>query len=184
VLQKWDLDAKRLPKDKALSFCYDVLNRVSRSFAIVIQQLGPELRDAVCVFYLVLRGLDTVEDDMSIPDKTKIPELRAFYKNIYKRDFCAECGPATKGHYKELMAKFPLVVEAFLNLDKPYQDAIAEVTMKMGDGMAEFIAKDEVVTLDDYNKYCYYVAGLVGVGLSRLFSAGGAPLRPRLCARA
>jgi len=35
------------------------------------------------------------------------------------------------------------VVEAFLNLDKPYQDAIAEVTMKMGDGMAEFIAKDE-----------------------------------------
>jgi hypothetical protein len=25
----------------------DVLNRVSRSFAIVIQQLGPELRDAV-----------------------------------------------------------------------------------------------------------------------------------------
>jgi farnesyl-diphosphate farnesyltransferase len=80
------------------------LNRVSRSFAIVIQQLGPELRDAVrrartcraprfdgapacaqaqrvtpardagcapaqvCVFYLVLRGLDTVEDDMSIPD--------------------------------------------------------------------------------------------------------------------
>jgi farnesyl-diphosphate farnesyltransferase len=110
VQQKWDLDAKKLPKDKALSFCYgvnscflpthslrhsrvavlDVLNRVSRSFAIVIQQLGPELRDAVCsllrpsegaaslepvspprqvcVFYLVLRGLDTVEDDMSIPD--------------------------------------------------------------------------------------------------------------------
>ena len=34
------------------------------------------------------------------------------------------------------------VVEAFLNLRKPYQDAIAEVTMKMGAGMAEFIAKD------------------------------------------
>ena len=32
----------------------------------------------------------------------------------------------------------------------------------------------QVVTLDDYNKYCYYVAGLVGVGLSRLFAAGGA----------
>jgi farnesyl-diphosphate farnesyltransferase len=85
-VKKWDSDAKKLPKDKALAFCYgpcssrdertglltpavakDVLNRVSRSFAIVIQQLGPELRDAVCVFYLVLRGLDTVEDDMSIP---------------------------------------------------------------------------------------------------------------------
>jgi len=70
------------------------------------------------------------------------------------------------------MAKFPLVVEAFLNLDVRYQAAIAEVTQKMGAGMAEFISK-EVVSLADYNKYCYYVAGLVGVGLSRLFSAGG-----------
>jgi len=30
-----------------------------------------------------------------------------------------------------------------------------------------------VHTLKDYNRYCYYVAGLVGVGLSRLFAAGG-----------
>jgi phytoene/squalene synthetase len=30
----------------------------------------------------------------------------------------------------------------------------------------------QVVSLADYNKYCFYVAGLVGVGLSRLFSAG------------
>ena len=32
----------------------------------------------------------------------------------------------------------------------------------------------QVHTLKDYNRYCYYVAGLVGVGLSRLFAAGGA----------
>jgi phytoene/squalene synthetase len=31
-----------------------------------------------------------------------------------------------------------------------------------------------VHSLKDYNRYCYYVAGLVGVGLSRLFAAGGA----------
>lgn len=53
------------------------------SFAIVIQQLPQPLRDAVCVFYLVLRGLDTVEDDMAISDKVKIPELLAFHKKIY-----------------------------------------------------------------------------------------------------
>jgi hypothetical protein len=87
------------------------------------------------------------------------------------------------------------VVDAFLKLEKPYQDAIAEVTQKMGAGMAEFIEKEasaaampndgsfvwpdprhheQVVSLEDYNKYCFYVAGLVGVGLSRLFTAGGA----------
>ena len=67
--------AKKLPKEPNLAYCYDVLNKVSRSFAIVIQQLDPELRDAVCVFYLVLRALDTVEDDMSIPIEEKLPHL-------------------------------------------------------------------------------------------------------------
>lgn len=50
------------------------------SFAVVIQQLPNPLRDAICVFYLVLRGLDTVEDDMAIPDKTKIPDLLKFHE--------------------------------------------------------------------------------------------------------
>ena len=85
------------------------------------------------------------------------------------------------------------MVDAFLKLNKGYQLAIADVTKRMGEGMAEFIAKEariaacalrcvggadsaapQVVTLKDYNRYCYYVAGLVGVGLSRLFTAAGA----------
>jgi farnesyl-diphosphate farnesyltransferase len=43
-----------------LRICYDFLNKTSRSFSLVIQQLGPELRDAICLFYLILRGLDTI----------------------------------------------------------------------------------------------------------------------------
>lgn len=39
--------------------------QVSRSFAAVIQQLPKVLAKDVMVFYLVLRGLDTVEDDMT-----------------------------------------------------------------------------------------------------------------------
>ena len=35
---------------------------------MVIQQLPERLRDAICVFYLVLRALDTVEDDMGLDD--------------------------------------------------------------------------------------------------------------------
>lgn len=37
----------------------------------------------------------------------------------------------------------------------------------MGQGMAEFIVK-EVVSVADYDKYCHYVAGLVGIGLSQV----------------
>jgi len=53
-----------------------------------------------------------------------------------------------------------------------YQEVIADITKKMGAGMAEFAERD-VITVDDYNLYCHYVAGLVGVGLSKLFANSG-----------
>jgi len=31
----------------------------------------------------------------------------------------------------------------------------------------------QVETVDDYDEYCHYVAGLVGLGLSKLFYASG-----------
>lgn len=37
----------------------------------------------------------------------------------------------------------------------------------MGNGMADFI-ESEVLTVKDYDKYCHYVAGLVGIGLSKV----------------
>lgn len=52
------------------------------SFAMVIQELPVELRDATCVFYLILRALDTVEDDMAIPKEVKIPMLRTFHEHL------------------------------------------------------------------------------------------------------
>ena len=58
-----------------LKRCYELLDLTSRSFAAVIQALDPELRPAIALFYLVLRGLDTVEDDMSI-DTSYVPALR------------------------------------------------------------------------------------------------------------
>ncbi|KAF3322562.1 squalene synthase-like protein [Carex littledalei] len=53
-----------------------------------------------------------------------------------------------------------------------YQEAIEEITRWMGAGMAKFIQK-EVETVDDYDEYCHYVAGLVGLGLSKLFYVAG-----------
>lgn len=42
--------------------------------------------------------------------------------------------------------------------------------------MAEFVSKDlgqGTVSTAEYDKYCHYVAGLVGEGLTRLFAATG-----------
>lgn len=46
------------------------------------------------------------------------------------------------GHYKNLMAQFNTVVEVFLAQDEHYQEVIADITRRMGEGMAEFIPKE------------------------------------------
>ncbi|XVF45370.1 hypothetical protein PTKIN_Ptkin02bG0200400 [Pterospermum kingtungense] len=160
---------KQIPSEPHWGFCFSMLHKVSRSFALVIQQLDTNLRNAVCIFYLVLRALDTVEDDTSIATDVKVPILIDFYRHIYNRDWQFSCG--TKD-YKVLMDQFQLVSTAFLELEKGYQEAIEDITKRMGAGMAKFICK-EVETVDDYDEYCHYVAGLVGLGLSKLFHAYG-----------
>ncbi|KMT00352.1 hypothetical protein BVRB_9g216620 isoform A [Beta vulgaris subsp. vulgaris] len=160
---------KQIPPEAHWGFCYSMLHKVSRSFALVIQQLGTDLRNAVCIFYLVLRALDTVEDDTSIDNDVKLPILRNFHQHIYDRDWHFSCG--TK-HYKVLMDEFHHVSTAFLELDRGYQLAIEDITKRMGAGMAKFICK-EVETVSDYDEYCHYVAGLVGLGLSKLFHNAG-----------
>ncbi|KAL9238243.1 hypothetical protein vseg_012693 [Gypsophila vaccaria] len=160
---------KQIPQELHWGFCYSMLHKVSRSFALVIQQLNTDLRNAVCVFYLVLRALDTVEDDTSVATDVKVPILNAFHQHIYNRDWHFSCG--TK-HYKVLMDEFHNVSTAFLELDRGYQEAIEDITKRMGAGMAKFIC-NEVETVADYDEYCHYVAGLVGLGLSKLFHNSG-----------
>ncbi|KAK4284784.1 hypothetical protein QN277_001567 [Acacia crassicarpa] len=160
---------KQIPPEPHWAFSYGMLHKVSRSFGLVIQQLRTDLRNAVCIFYLILRALDTVEDDTSIATDVKVPILIAFHNHIYDRDWHFSCG--TK-EYKILMDQFHHVLTAFLELGKNYQEAIEDITKRMGAGMAKFICK-EVETVDDYDEYCHYVAGLVGLGLSKLFHASG-----------
>lgn len=46
------------------------------------------------------------------------------------------------GEYIRLMDQFGTVVDVFLGLDKQFQDVIADITRRMGDGMAEFIERE------------------------------------------
>lgn len=150
-------------------WCYDLLNKTSRSFAFVIQELGAELRDVICVFYLALRALDTVEDDMSLPLDQKVPLLVQFHEKLLQPGWSYSCG---HGDEKVLIEGFPKLTSAFLSLRPKYQNVVKDITKRMGAGMAEFCQRP-VVTHKDYDLYCHYVAGLVGIGLSQLFAASG-----------
>lgn len=46
------------------------------------------------------------------------------------------------GEYVRLMDHFATVVDVFLGLDEQFQQVIADITRRMGEGMAEFIQKE------------------------------------------
>ncbi|CAI7578517.1 unnamed protein product [Penicillium palitans] len=157
--------------------CFKFLDKTSRSFSAVIKELHPELLIPICIFYLVLRGLDTIEDDTSIPLVTKEPLLRDF-KDILTQDGWTFTGNRPEEKDRELLVQFNHVITEFMNMKPEYQAIIKDITEKMGNGMADYAVKAEkedasVKTKEEYDLYCYYVAGLVGEGLTRLFVEAG-----------
>jgi farnesyl-diphosphate farnesyltransferase len=153
------------------TFSYAALNQVSRSFALVIQQLPTELKDAVCLFYLILRGLDTIEDDMNLTVSRKQHLLSNFHEYIFDPEWSLEDVGDTND-YQTLLRHFDKIIRFFLNIDPKYQEVISDIARRMAYGMANH-GESKVETLEDYDQYCHYVAGLVGHGLSALFSASG-----------
>ncbi|KZT59064.1 farnesyl-diphosphate farnesyltransferase [Calocera cornea HHB12733] len=158
--------------------CWGYLDLTSRSFAVVIKNLQGDLARIICLFYLALRALDTIEDDMSIPVEVKQPLLRDFYKRLDEPGWnFSGNGPDEKD--REVCVHFDVVIAELAQIPKPCFDVIRDITKKTGKGMADFCDRVSpgrsfyVETIEEYDLYCHYVAGLVGEGLSRLFAATG-----------
>lgn len=160
-----------------MRICFDLLDKTSRSFSSVIQELHPELLVPVVLFYLSLRGLDTIEDDMTIPLEQKDSLLRDFHNVVDKEGWTYDGnGPDEKD--RVLLVQFNNVTEEFRKIKPTYREIIKDITQKMGNGMADFCRNAEfnangVDTVKDYDLYCHYVAGLVGNGLTSLFVESG-----------
>ena len=192
-----------------LDFCEHTLNKVSRSFAAVIAGLHEELRAPVAVFYLVLRALDTIEDETDLSrfkvdpslykdsahaeryvtaDVTgferQVALLKTFHQRLpVKEDEASERDFDTDAIYgigeadeRILLQRLGSVLRVFAALPHGHRDVISDITKEMASGMVEFAGRDLAAGSDDtaeYDRYCHFVAGLVGLGLTRQFIASG-----------
>jgi len=115
---------------------------------------------------------------MTLPDEKKQSLLRSFHEHAAERGWTfTESGPDEKD--RQVLVEYDNVSEEMNLLDPKYRDVILDITQKMETGMADYAHRAAttgelyVEKISDYDLYCHYVAGLVGEGLTRLWSASG-----------
>ncbi len=166
--------------DLATKICWRELPRVSRSFALVIQNLPPELDRDVMVGYEVLRTVDTIED--SLLDRQTKKETFRLFRNILNNGLKGEKILALQraldaGTYKELDKAVvhymvPNIFTVLNSLGEKQREIVSRTALEMSRGMAreDFL---DIQNLEHQDEYCHYVAGLVGIMLTDLFRASG-----------
>ncbi len=157
-----------------------LLDGVSRTFALTIPRLPPELARPVSNAYLLCRIVDTIEDEVSLDSARKRIFCRRFADVVAGRGdaalLAADLSPLLSSNTlpaeHALIALMPRVIGITHGFDVATGEALATCVATMADGMAKFQDRDlsgGLANLEEMNDYCYYVAGVVGEMLTRLF---------------
>jgi farnesyl-diphosphate farnesyltransferase len=167
------------------TFCEVVFPTISRTFAINVGKLPSRLSFQVLVSYLLCRIADTIEDDFGLPPKTKAELLHRFTLLLTDAEwhnhvvaFEATCQGMDNTRSDVLLLQHThYVLDCFFAFPPPVQQHIVHWVSELSQGMAQYaLRKNEgiqdvtfLTSLDDLEKYCYYVAGTVGHLLTGLF---------------
>ena len=163
-----------------LAYQTEILQGVSRTFALTIPQLPVPLRDVVGNAYLLCRIADTIEDEPALSAAQKQAFSEQFVEVVAGREpaepFSRRLHPllshATLDTEHNLIANANRVVRVTHGFGTTQQTALVRCVKIMSRGMAEFQRNAAVDGLDDLphlDRYCYHVAGVVGEMLTELF---------------
>jgi len=172
----------REAQDRDEAFCIELLPRVSRTFALSIEMLPEDLREPVRVAYLLCRIVDTIEDDavLGMDVKDQLFDLfdRPMADDSADVDALVALSDATgvgEGADRDLILGSDKVFRRFRAMDPAQRDAIRPHVVEMSKGMRSYARRVDtegalrIRDIEDFESYCYYVAGTVGELLSALF---------------
>ncbi|MGF1510786.1 MAG: polyprenyl synthetase family protein [Myxococcota bacterium] len=183
------------------AFMRRILPEVSRTFALSIEALPEELRDAVRISYLLCRMLDTVEDEAGLSLARRHGLFDAFDGVLSGKMPASAFANAPEWSEDASNPEYTLcrhaeaVFKAFEDLPDAMQEAVRPHVLEMAAGMREYTSRMDrfgqmrIRDLEDLDRYCYYVAGTVGLLLTELFLLSLPPeqanqVRPEAEARA
>ncbi len=157
-----------------------MLDGVSRTFALTIPQLPRALTRVVANAYLLCRIIDTIEDEYNLTSQQKRRFCQWFVEVVAAKQpavgFSRELTPLLSEHTlraeHELIQCVPRVIHITKSFDSIQRSALVSCVETMARGMAEFQDRDlrhGLASVAEMSNYCYYVAGVVGEMLTRLF---------------
>ena len=176
------VSAAASPKAQAngnLSYQTDILQGVSRTFALTIPQLPDPLRDVVGNAYLLCRIADTIEDEPALSAAQKQVFSERFVEVVAGREaaepFARELHPllssAMLESERDLVVNTARIVRITHGFRAVQRNALERCVKIMSRGMAEFqrnATRDGLDDLPHLDRYCYHVAGVVGEMLTEL----------------
>jgi squalene-hopene/tetraprenyl-beta-curcumene cyclase len=177
---------------KDVAICRRLLGEVSRTFALSIDMLPPQLRDSVGNAYLLCRIVDSIEDDTRLPIGRRLALFDAFdtavgddavAEEVFERE-ARDTGVGETPGENELCAHAGAVLRRFRLLDAARRRAIRPRVLEMSKGMREYAvraARDghlRIADVADLERYCYFVAGTVGGLLTDLFALDVPDIEP------
>ncbi|MDT8363574.1 MAG: phytoene/squalene synthase family protein [Nitrosomonas sp.] len=165
-----------------------ILQGVSRTFALTIPQLPSALQQVIGNAYLLCRIIDTVEDDNAL-DAGQTRHMAQMFSDVVS-------GKVSAAQFSEILS--PLLSNQTIPAEHDliqHTDAVIRITHGfnpiqrqalercvsiMGQGMIayqETASLAGLANLEEMNRYCYYVAGVVGEMLTELFCDHSATIR-------
>ncbi|WP_114689213.1 squalene/phytoene synthase family protein [Polynucleobacter necessarius] len=164
-----------------LAYQKAMLSSVSRTFAITIPLLPPDIEKVVGNTYLLCRIIDTIEDAADLDAKTKQSLSALFLNAVLEKapveTFVEPCLAALKNYGNQdeldLISNTPTVLRILHTCSSNDQQAVSRCVSIMSEGMSYFHGKQNQAGLQDlteFEKYCYVVAGVVGELLTTIFS--------------
>ena len=164
-----------------LAYQSEILQGVSRTFALNIPQLPGALRDVVGNVYALCRIADTIEDDPALSPAQKQAFSERFIEVVagsaeaapFSRELGALLSSSSTDRERNLVANTARVIRITAGFRAAQRRAIERCVRIMSRGMAEFQQNATSAGLEDVshlNRYCYHVAGVVGETLTDLFS--------------
>ncbi len=154
------------------------LEKVSRSFAFCIARLESPLNEQVGLAYLVCRLLDTVEDASWDDPTTQLEAFRTFLEildnptpsqvGLWRQQIVAHTSRVPQGEL-ELLRDAELVFMKLHSFSVDIRRVLIPPIRSMARGMEEYAlsrshrrGRLELASIVEVNRYCFFVAGVVG----------------------